>query len=44
MYFKITNKEENHNGFQYKDGLNVLEGEFNNDSNASLDISSIKKY
>ena len=28
MYFKITNKEENHNGFQYFDGLNILVDEF----------------
>ncbi|AYV85417.1 MAG: putative ankyrin repeat protein [Satyrvirus sp.] len=28
MYFKITNKNENHYGYQYKDGLNVLDKEF----------------
>src|SRR5437870_4621249 len=28
LYFKITNKEENHHGFQYKSGLNILEDEF----------------
>jgi len=27
-YYKITNKEENHHGFQYEDGLNVLTDEF----------------
>lgn len=27
-YYKITNKDEKHNGFQYQDGLNVLDGEF----------------
>ena len=27
-YFKITNLEENHNGFQYKTGLNILDKEF----------------
>ena len=27
-YYKITNKEENHNGFQYKDGLNIDTIEF----------------
>ena len=35
MYFKITNKEENHHEFQYVDGLNVLKEEFNNDPNDS---------
>ncbi|AGF85741.1 repeat protein [Moumouvirus goulette] len=30
LYFKVTNESECHNGFQYKDGLNILEGEFNN--------------
>ena len=29
MYFKITNKKEKHHGYQYKDGLNVLNEEFN---------------
>nr|AEX63276.1 putative ankyrin repeat protein [Moumouvirus Monve] len=31
LYFKITNETECHRGFQYKNGLNVLEGEFNDD-------------
>ena len=35
MYFKITNAGENHHGFQYSDGLNVLKGKFNDDPNAS---------
>ena len=35
MYFKITNAEENHHGFQYVDGLNILKDEFNNDPNQS---------
>ncbi len=35
MYFKITNAEENHHGFQYVDGLNVLIDKFNDDPNAS---------
>lgn len=30
-YYKITNKTENHNGFQYKDGLNILKEAFNDD-------------
>ena len=29
IYYKITNENENHNGFQYKDGLNVLKEKFN---------------
>ena len=28
QYYKITNFEENHNGFQYKDGLNILDKPF----------------
>jgi hypothetical protein len=24
VFYKITNKEENHNGYQYQDGLNVF--------------------
>lgn len=28
-YYKVMNKDENHNGFQYHDGLNVLRGPFN---------------
>lgn len=24
MYYKITNAKENHHGFQYHDGLNIL--------------------
>ena len=35
MYFKITNPAENHNGFQYSDGLNVLKEKFNDDPNKS---------
>ena len=35
QYFKITNAEENHNGFKYVDGFNVIEEEFNDDSNQS---------
>ena len=35
MYFKITNKEENHYGFQYVDGLNILLDDFNDDPNQS---------
>ena len=30
IYYKITNAEENHNGFQYVDGLNILKEEFDN--------------
>ena len=35
IYFKITNEKENHNGFQYRDGLNILLEEFNNNPKAS---------
>ena len=35
MYYKITNKKENHRGFQYSDGLNILIDDFNNDPNQS---------
>jgi hypothetical protein len=28
LFFKITNAKENHNGFQYVDGLNILDKEF----------------
>lgn len=28
IYFKVTNEEEKHYGYQYKDGLNVLDKEF----------------
>src|ERR1700733_6675589 len=28
LYWKITNENENHHGYQYKDGLNVLIEEF----------------
>ena len=33
-YYKITNAKENHNGFQYKDGLNILIEEFNDNPEA----------
>ncbi|AGC01580.1 ankyrin repeat protein [Acanthamoeba polyphaga moumouvirus] len=36
LYFKITNENENEPGyfdFQYKDGLNILEGKFNDNVN-----------
>src|SRR5437016_5476250 len=35
MYYKITNRWENHHGFQYSDGLNILKEEFNNDPDQS---------
>src|SRR5581483_8511042 len=35
MYFKITNKYENHHGFQYVDGLNILKDKFNDNPDAS---------
>ncbi|AQN68743.1 ankyrin repeat protein [Saudi moumouvirus] len=36
LYFKITNDDECHHGFQYKDGLNVLKGEFNNSQDSCV--------
>ena len=41
MYFKITNKDENHHGFQYVDGLNILVGNFNDDPNKSCCIGGL---
>jgi len=35
LYFKITNSIENHHGFQYYDGLNILKEKFNDDPTAS---------
>jgi hypothetical protein len=32
-FFKVLNENENHNGFQYSVGLNVLKEEFNNNPN-----------
>lgn len=29
LYFKITNADENHHGYQYVTGLNILDGDFN---------------
>ncbi len=34
-YYKITNENENHNGYQYIDGLNILNEQFNDDMNDS---------
>jgi len=38
VYFKITNETENHNGFQYEDGLNILDKKFdeNPDNHCSV--------
>ena len=52
MYFKITNSQENHNGFQYVDGLNILTEKFNDDANDSCcaggfyftDVTNIFKF
>ena len=52
LYFKITNKKENHHGFQYYDGLNELKEEFNDDPDASCvaggfyftDVENIFKF
>jgi len=34
-YYKVTTKTENHHGFQYKDGVNVLKQKFNSNPKAS---------
>ena len=34
-YYKVTNENEIHHGYQYKDGLNVLKEKFNDDPWAS---------
>ena len=52
LYFKITNKEENHHEFQYVNDLNILKEEFNDDPNQSCcagglyftDIANIFKF
>ena len=52
MYYKITNENENHHGFQYVDGLNILLDDFNDDPNQSrckggfyfTDAANIFKY
>lgn len=31
-YYKVTNHLERHHGFQYRDGLNILDGRFNGNS------------
>ena len=41
MYFKITNANEKHHGFQYVDGLNILVGNFNDDPNQSCCIGGL---
>jgi hypothetical protein len=51
-YYKITNIQECHNGYQYHDGLNILPQNFNDNPNASCcphgfyftDIKNIFKY
>jgi hypothetical protein len=52
MFYKITNKKERQNGFQYVDGPNILKGKFNDDPNESCcsgglyftDITNIFKF
>src|SRR5437763_1492213 len=52
MYFKITNKKENHHEFQYVDGLNILKDTFNDNPEDSCcsgglyfsDIANIFKF
>ena len=38
MFYKITNKKENYKGYQYRDGLNILDKEFDD---YFLDIENI---
>ena len=33
VYYKVLNNNENHNGYQYKEGLNVLNDEFDDNPN-----------
>lgn len=35
IFFKVTNRSENHYNFQYRDGLNILQQQFNNNLNDS---------
>src|SRR5690349_5275845 len=45
IYYKITNKDENHNGYQYYDGLNILDKPFEKDGSCvsgGLYFTSIK--
>jgi len=52
LWYKVTNNNEKHYDHQYVDGLNVLNGSFNDDSNASCcpgglyysDIHNIYKF
>src|SRR5579875_3340782 len=50
MYFKITNEEEIHHGFQYVDGLNILTEEFQEEGSCVqggfyfTDIKNILKF
>jgi len=36
MYFKITNQKECHNGYQYQDGLNILDKPFEKDGSCAV--------
>src|SRR5690606_6979538 len=36
--FKVLNKNKNHHGFQYSEGLNIDTNEFNSDSSCSLGL------
>ncbi len=38
-YYKITNQEETHNGFQYQDGLNVVNEEFDDRGASAIGIA-----
>lgn len=51
MYYKITNTNENNNGFQFVDGLNILNNDFNKTTKSCCydgfyftDITNIFKF
>jgi ankyrin repeat protein len=51
-FYKVTNARECHNGYQYRDGLNILKEPFNDDPKASCcpggfyftDVKNVFKY
>jgi len=43
-YYKITNKNETHYGFEYQDGFIILKEKFNNDENASCVSGGFYRY
>jgi hypothetical protein len=41
VYYKITNKDEIHHGYKYKDGLNILKEKFNENINDDFGIGGL---